>query len=87
MTKSLFRSAVEGTDGEVDAGYLAIAGAFVIVLGAIPTMCAVALIEAVATPAHHVNLQELGIGIGSVCTGFGAVCTGVGVFRMGDKPK
>lgn len=83
--KSTLRSAVDDGKGQVDAGYLAIAGAFVIVLGAIPLMCTVALVEVIFFSPHHVDLQQLGIGIGSVCTGFGAVCGAVGIFRWGDR--
>lgn len=82
---TILRSAVDDGHGQVDAGYLAIAGAFVIVLGAIPIMCAMAFVEVLYSTTHHTDLQQLGIGIGSVCTGFGAVCGAVGVFRWGDR--
>lgn len=84
---SIFRSAITGKDGEVDAGYLALAGTFLIVLGAIPVMCTAALLVAWLSPDHRFDAQSLGIGIGAVCGGFATVCGAVGLFRMGDKEK
>lgn len=84
---NILLSAIKGADGEVDAGYLAIAGAFLIVLGAIPSMVTIAALVAWSSPDHRFDAQALGIGIGSVCTGFAAVCGAVGLFRAGDKEK
>ncbi|HEY6028603.1 MAG TPA: hypothetical protein VIV09_17035 [Pseudolabrys sp.] len=82
---SVFQSAIRGEDGEVDAGYLAIAVAGILILGAIPVMCLGSFGQMWFSPDHHFPVQELGIGVGSVCGGFGAVCGAVGMFRMGDK--
>lgn len=83
--RAVFRSAVDDGEGQVDAGYLAIAVAGAIVLGAIPVMVVTALVVAVLSQDHHFAAQELGIGIGSVCGGFATVCAAVGAFRWGDK--
>jgi hypothetical protein len=84
--KPIFRSAVTGDDGEVDAGYLAMYVITAIVAGAIPVMCVAAVIAMVLATDHKFSAQELGIGIGSVCTGLGVAIGAVGAFRMGDKP-
>jgi phosphate/sulfate permease len=83
----IFESAIDDGHGQVDAGYLAIAVALVIILGAIPWMCVGALLQLAFSSDHHFAGQELGIGIGSVCGGFAAVCGAVGVFRAGDKDR
>lgn len=81
----IFRSAITGEDGQVDAGYLALFWVLVLVVGAIPVMC-VGTLAAMYFDAHHVfKAQELGVGIGAVCTGFAAAIGGVGLFRAGDK--
>jgi len=85
--RATFRSAIDDGEGAVDAGYLAIAGAFLIVLGAIPAMCLIAGIVAWCSADHHFDAQQLGIGIGAVCTGFATVCGAVGLFRWGDKER
>lgn len=84
---SIFQSAIRGEDGEVDAGYLAIAVSGFLILGAIPLMCLGSLGQMWLAPEHRFPAQDLGIGIGSACSGFAAVCGAVGLFRMGDKPK
>jgi len=84
---NLFDSAVRGTDGEVDAGYLALFCLMVVVLGVIPLMCLGALVQMWKSPTHLFDVQSLGIGVGAVCTGFAAAIGGVGAFRMGDKPR
>lgn len=83
----IFESAIDDGHGQVDAGYLAIAVALVIILGAIPAMCSIAAVVAWISTDHHFDAQQLGIGIGSVCAGFGAVCGAVGAFRWGDKDR
>jgi len=44
------------------------------------------LLAMLLSPEHHFPVQELGIGIGSVCVGAGGLIAAVGAFRMGDKP-
>lgn len=83
----IFESAIDDGAGQVDAGYLAIAVALVIILGAIPAMCAGSIVSMVLAPDHRFPVQELGIGIGSVCGGFAGVCGAVGLFRAGDKDR
>ena len=84
--KSVFRSAITDKDGDVDAGYLALYWIMAVVITAIPLMCAGTAIQMWLSPTHTFTVQELGIGIGSVCTGFGVAVGAVGAFRMGDKP-
>jgi hypothetical protein len=86
MNGSIFRSAVKGADGEVDAGYLALFWIMVAVITAIPLLLVVATVKMVLDAAHSFDVQAIGIGIGSVCTGFGVAVGAVGAFRMGDKP-
>lgn len=75
---NVFRSAITGTDGEVDAGYLALFWTMCVVLTAIPFMCAM-------TIWYGFDPKELGTGIGFVAGGFATVAGAIGMFRMGDK--
>lgn len=87
MRTSVFRSAITGSDGEVDAGYLALFWTMVAVLGAIPMMIGVETLALFIGAERRFHVQDLGIGIGSVCTGAGVVIGAVGAFRAGDKPR
>ena len=87
MNGSVFRSAIRGNDGEVDAGYLALFWIMAVVITAIPFMCIFAMVAMWLDPEHKFDVQGLGIGIGSVCTGFGVAVGAVGAFRMGDKDR
>ena len=84
--KSVFRSAIEGDDGRVDAGYLGAFFVMVVVVGSIPFMCIFSGVSMFLDPAHKFDVQALGTGIGAVCVGFGTAIGAVGLFRMGDKP-
>lgn len=84
---SVFRSAIQGDDGEVDPGYLAMYVVMAVVAGAIPVMCIGTIAEMIFSAEHHFHGQDLGIGIGSVCTGLGVAVGAVGAFRLGDKPR
>jgi len=87
MKKSVFRSAITGTDGSVDAGYLALFWTMCFTVSAIPFLLVVAGIAAYHQPDKSAEIiQSTGIAIGSVCTGAGVVIGAVGAFRMGDKP-
>jgi hypothetical protein len=77
--RSVFRSAITGSDGEVDAGYLAMFWLMAVVIGIIPIIVGVALWKGS-------NVQDLGVAVGSICGGFGVAVGAVGAFRMGDKP-
>jgi hypothetical protein len=83
---SIFRSAVTGDDGEIDAGYLSLFWVMAAVLGSIPLMILIGLIG-----VGHDNvaavLQAMGIAIGAACTGLGVSVGAVGAFRAGDKPR
>jgi len=83
---SVFRSAITGDDGQVDAGYLALFWIMFVVITAIPFMCLMTGLSMWLEPSHKFDVQALGIGVGSVCTGFGVAVGAVGAFRMGDKP-
>ncbi len=84
---NVFRSAVKGSDGEVDAGYLALFWIMTVVITVIPFMCVFAAVAMWLDILHKFDVQALGIGIGSVCTGFGVAVGAVGAFRAGDKPR
>lgn len=84
---SIFRSAIEGDDGRVDAGYLALFWIMAVVITAIPFMCTFTAIAMAIDPFHKFDVQGLGIGIGSVCGGFGVAVGAVGAFRLGDKRR
>lgn len=87
MTQSVFRSAITGDDGSIDAGYLSLYWIMTVVITAIPFMCVFAMVAMWIDPEHKFDVQGLGIGIGSVCTGFGVAVGAVGAFRAGDKPR
>jgi hypothetical protein len=86
MNGSVFRSAITGTDGEVDAGYLAMFWIMVVVISSIPFMLIVATVRMFLSVGLDFDVQAIGIGIGGVCGGFGVAVGAVGAFRMGDKP-
>lgn len=83
---SIFRSAVTGDDGEIDAGYLSLFWVMLAVLGSIPVILLIALMG-----VGHDNvaavLQSTGVAIGAACTGLGVSVGAVGAFRAGDKPR
>lgn len=85
---SVFRSAIQDEDGQVDAGYLALFWTMAATVTAIPWVAAVGGIIALrdATQAGAI-LQNVGIAVGAICTGAGVVIGAVGAFRMGDKPR
>lgn len=87
MAQSIFRSAVTGEDGAVDAGYLSLYCIMAVVITAIPFMCIFTAVAMWLDPEHKFDVQALGIGIGSVCTGFGVAVGAVGAFRLGDKDR
>ena len=85
---SVFRSAItDPVDGTVDAGYLALFWVMTVTVSTIPVMLGLAAFAMYLDPAHEFPVQDLGIGIGAVCTGFGVACGAVGAFRAGDKPR
>lgn len=84
---SVFRSAITGADGTVDAGYLALFSIMVAVVLLVPFMGIMAGLAMIWSPTHAFDVQGLGIGVGSVCGGFGVAVGAVGAFRMGDKER
>jgi hypothetical protein len=87
MTTSVFRAAIHPTDQTVDPGYLALFWIMAVVITAIPFMCIFTMVAMFLDPEHRFLVQDLGIGVGSVCTGFGVAVGAVGAFRMGDKDR
>lgn len=84
---SVFRSAITGDDGEVDAGYLGLYVVTAIVLGAIPSAILLAAVRMFLTPDHALDLVGIAAVIGAAGTCYGVAAGGVGLFRMGDKPR
>ena len=85
--KSVFRSAVTGADGLVDAGYLALFWTMCFTVSAIPFLLIVCGFAVHHKPELSAEIvQATGIAIGAICTGAGVVIGAVGAFRMGDKP-
>jgi hypothetical protein len=85
--QSTFASAIDNGQGQVDAGYLALAALLIMVVAAIPFMGLLVAWAMYLDPEHKVDLQSFGIGVGSVCGGFAAAVAAVGVFRAGDRDK
>lgn len=83
----VFKSAVTGSDGSVDPGYLGLFWVMFVTTGSIPVMVIAALFAQYFDPLHQFHAQELGIGIGAACTGFATAAGAVGLFRMGDKER
>jgi hypothetical protein len=88
MSNSVFRSAITGTDGSVDPGYLALFWTMCFTVSAIPFLLIVTGLAAY----HQLDkageiIQSAGVAIGAICTGAGVVIGAVGAFRMGDKPR
>jgi hypothetical protein len=85
--KGIMESAITGSDGEVDAGYLALFWLMWLIIGVIPLM----VLGSFYAMYHHAtrvfDAQGLGVGIGAICGGFAAAVGGIGAFRMGDKPR
>lgn len=86
MRQSIFRSAIVGADGMVDAGYLALYWTMAATVSAIPFLLIVAGVAAHHSPEKAAEIiQSTGIAIGAICTGAGVVIGAVGAFRLGDK--
>jgi len=86
VKKSVFRSAITGADGLVDAGYLALFWTMAVTVSAIPIMLLICGVATYHLPDKSAEtIQATGIAIGAICTGAGVVIGAVGAFRMGDK--
>lgn len=85
---SVFRSAIQGEDGTVDPGYLALFWTMAVTVGTIPVIVAMGAYS-VFKDASQAGpwLQNIGVAIGAMCSGCGVVIGAVGAFRMGDKPR
>ena len=88
MSKSVFRSAIEGDDGRVDAGYLALFWTMAVTVSAIPIVVMSGAILAWRSGPEQVAsiLQSAGVAVTAICGGCGVVIGAVGAFRLGDKP-
>lgn len=84
---SVFRSAVTGEDGEVDAGYLGLFVIMVIVLGAIPAALVLAAVHLAIGKDHPLDLVGVAAVISAAGIAFGTASAGVGLFRRGDQPR
>ena len=69
---SVFRSAIQGDDGSVDAGYLALYWTMAVTVSAVPVVAVAGAISAfMHTEQAGAILQGAGIAIGAICTGAG----------------
>lgn len=85
--KPIFRSAISGDDGEVDAGYLSMFWALVgWSVNNLIILAIAALLARKATDGAAL-VQATGVALGANAGGFAAVLGAVGLFRMGDKPR
>lgn len=85
---SVFRSAIQGPDGEVDPGYLGLYATMWATMGAVPILLLIGLVAVWRRPEDAGPIiTALGIAIGGCGAAFAASAGAVGLFRMGDKPK
>lgn len=87
---SIFRSAILGTDGEVDAGYLAMFWGVAVWIAAETVILLAGATVLYRLPPEHSDqianiLQSTGVAFGAAATGFATMLGAVGLFRMGDK--
>ena len=85
---SLFRSAVTGRDGSVDAGYLAIFWTFASTVTMIPVVSAFCFFLTLRIPDKAPEIiTGLAMVIGALGVQCAAVIGAVGMYRMGDKER
>ena len=82
----IFRSAITGSDGSVDPGYLGLYMVMLVVLGAIPSALLLVTIRMFLVADHPLDLTGIAAIIGAAGVTFGSAAVGVGVFRRGDQP-
>jgi hypothetical protein len=82
----IFRSAVTGSDGTVDPGYLGLYVVMCTVLGAIPFALLLVAVRMFMVAEHPLDLVGVAAIIGAAGVTFGSAAVGVGVFRRGDQP-
>lgn len=85
---SIFRSAVTGSDGTVDPGYLALYWIVAVTISVIPLVAGAGCWLAFREPTRAAEiLQGTGVAIGAIGAQAAAAIAAVGAFRMGDKAK
>ncbi len=86
---SIFRSAVEGVDGTVDPGYLAMYWGISCTVAMIPLSLLFGLWLAAVKPADQAEkiLSSVAMIVGALGVQGAAIIAAVGVFRMGDKDR
>lgn len=85
---SVFRSAVTGTDGSVDPGYLALFWALVgWSIASLGLLAAGLFVVFWKSGEPGAAIQNTGVALGAVSGGFATVVGAVGLFRAGDKPR
>jgi hypothetical protein len=82
---SVYLSAISNSQGEVDAGYLAMAWALVGWFISTLSILGIGGYAVSATKDHAASIQAIGIALGAVSGGFATVLGAVGIFRWGDK--
>jgi hypothetical protein len=83
---SVFRSAITGSDGTVDPGYLGLYIVMLVCLGTIPATLTLVAVRLLMLPDHPLDLTGIAAIIAAAGGCFGAAATGVGIFRWGDRP-
>jgi hypothetical protein len=81
---NVFRSAVTGSDGSINVGYLSLFWIMIIVLNVIPWMCVFTAIDAFGYDRPF-DVRSLGYGVGAVCAGFSTALGALGIFLWGDS--
>ena len=84
---AIFRSAVTGSDGTIDPGYLGLYVVMLLSLGSIPTAFLLAAVRMFILPDHPLDLVGIAAVIGGAGGAFGGAAAGVGLFRAGDKDR
>lgn len=79
-----FRDLITDDAGALDGPRLGLAVLIVLILGAVPIMVLLAILQMV-WPEHPAPIKDLGIGIGSVCGGFATAVAAMGLYLVGDK--
>lgn len=86
--RSVFESAVTGSDGTVDPGYLALYWIMAVTISTIPLVALSGMVLAFREVGQAAAiLQGTGVAIGAIGVQAAAAIAAVGAFRAGDKTK